>query len=127
MPAVLIGHSLGGLTAARFVQRDQPDVVALVLSGPVVGGNPQVEVLLGMDPMPEVPIDPSILSRDSAIGEAYAADELVYHGGFHRETWRRSSPVCGLSQLDRASVSCLRYGSMAKETSWHRSARRGRR
>lgn len=86
MPAVLIGHSLGGLTAARFVQRDQPDVVALVLSGPVVGGNPQVEALLGMDPMPEVPIDPSILSRDSAIGEAYAADELVYHGGFHRET-----------------------------------------
>ena len=86
MPAVIIGHSLGGLTATRFVQRDQPDLAALVLSGPVVGGNPQVEALLGMDPMPEVPIDPSILSRDSAIGEAYAADELVYHGGFHRET-----------------------------------------
>ena len=86
MPAVLIGHSLGGLTATRFVQRGQADLAALVLSGPVVGGNPQVEALLGMDPMPEVPIDPSILSRDSAIGEAYAADELVYHGGFHRET-----------------------------------------
>jgi len=86
MPAVIIGHSLGGLTATRFVQRDQPDLAALVLSGPVVGGNPQVEALLGMDPMPEVPIDPSILSRDSAIGEAYAADEFVYHGGFHRET-----------------------------------------
>ena len=36
--------------------------------------------------MPEVPIDPSILSRDKSVGEAYAADELVYHGGFHRET-----------------------------------------
>jgi pimeloyl-ACP methyl ester carboxylesterase len=46
----------------------------------------QVEALLGMDPMPEVPIDPAILSRDPAVGEAYAADELVYHGGFHRET-----------------------------------------
>ncbi len=86
MPVVLIGHSLGGLIATRFVQRDQPDLAALVLSGPVVGGNPQVEALLGMDPLPEVPIDPSILSRDPAVGEAYAADELVYHGGFHRET-----------------------------------------
>jgi alpha-beta hydrolase superfamily lysophospholipase len=86
MPVVLIGHSLGGLIATRFVQREQPDLAALVLSGPVVGGNPQVEALLGMDPMPEVPIDPSILSRDPAIGQAYAGDELVYHGGFHRET-----------------------------------------
>src|ERR1700682_4456958 len=85
-PVVLIGHSLGGLIATRFVQRNKPDLTALVLSGPVVGGNPQVEALLGMDPMPEVPIDPSILSRDPAVGEAYAADELVYHGGFHRDT-----------------------------------------
>jgi alpha-beta hydrolase superfamily lysophospholipase len=86
LPVVLIGHSLGGLTATRFVQRAKPDLAALVLSGPVVGGNPQVEALLGMDPMPEVPIDPAILSRDPAVGEAYAADELVYHGGFHRQT-----------------------------------------
>ena len=86
LPVVLIGHSLGGLTATRFVQRSHLDLKALVLSGPVVGGNPQVEALLSMDPMPEVPIDPAILSRDPAVGEAYAADELVYHGGFHRET-----------------------------------------
>jgi alpha-beta hydrolase superfamily lysophospholipase len=86
LPVVLIGHSLGGLIATRFVQRDQPDLKALVLSGPVIGGNPQIEALLAMDPLPEVPIDPSILSRDPAVGEAYASDELVYHGPFHRET-----------------------------------------
>jgi alpha-beta hydrolase superfamily lysophospholipase len=86
LPVILLGHSLGGLISTRFVQRDKPDLAALVLSGPVVGGNPQVEALLSMDPMPEVPIDPSILSRDKAVGEAYASDELVYHGGFHRET-----------------------------------------
>jgi alpha-beta hydrolase superfamily lysophospholipase len=86
LPAVLIGHSLGGLIATRFVQREHPELAALVLSGPVVGGNPQVEALLTMDPLPEVPIDPSILSRDPAVGEAYANDELVYHGPFHRET-----------------------------------------
>jgi alpha-beta hydrolase superfamily lysophospholipase len=86
LPIILLGHSLGGLIATRFVQRDKPELAALVLSGPFVGGNPQVEPLLSMDPMPEVPIDPSILSRDSSVGEAYAADELVYHGGFHRGT-----------------------------------------
>jgi alpha-beta hydrolase superfamily lysophospholipase len=83
---VLIGHSLGGLIATRFVQRDRPELAALVLSGPFVGGNPQVEALLSMDPLPDVPIDPTILSRDPAVGEAYASDELVYHGPFHRET-----------------------------------------
>jgi alpha-beta hydrolase superfamily lysophospholipase len=86
LPVILLGHSLGGLISTRFVQRDKPALAALVLSGPVVGGNPQVEAFLSMDPMPEVPIDPSILSRDKAVGEAYASDELVYHGGFHRET-----------------------------------------
>ena len=39
-----------------------------------------------MDPLPEIPIDPGILSRDPAVGEAYASDELVYHGPFHRKT-----------------------------------------
>jgi alpha-beta hydrolase superfamily lysophospholipase len=39
-----------------------------------------------MDPIPEVPIDPAALSRDPAVGEAYAADDLVYHGPFQRTT-----------------------------------------
>jgi alpha-beta hydrolase superfamily lysophospholipase len=86
VPVVLIGHSLGGLISTRLVQRDQPDLAALVLSGPFIGGNAQVEGLLSIDPLPEVPIDPSILSRDPAVGEAYAGDELVYHGPFHRVT-----------------------------------------
>lgn len=59
----------------RFTQRDQPELSALVLSGPVIGGNPQIEGMLGLNPLPEVPIDPSILSRDPAVGEAYASDE----------------------------------------------------
>jgi alpha-beta hydrolase superfamily lysophospholipase len=79
-PTVLIGHSMGGVIAARYAQVHGGELSALVLSGPPLGGNPAFEALLEMDPIPDIPIDPSILSRDPAVGEAYAADPLVYHG-----------------------------------------------
>jgi len=101
LPVVLIGHSLGGLIATRFVQRDQPELTALVLSGPFVGGNPQFEALLAMDPMPEIPIDPGVLSRDPAVGHAYASDELVYHGPVHRETLAATFAAVRKVQADR--------------------------
>jgi alpha-beta hydrolase superfamily lysophospholipase len=86
IPMALVGHSMGGLIATRFAQRYGDELAALVLSGPVIGGNPAFELLLGMDPIPEIPIDPAVLSRDPAVGAAYAADPLVYHGPFHRAT-----------------------------------------
>jgi alpha-beta hydrolase superfamily lysophospholipase len=86
LPVVLIGHSMGGLIAARYAQRFGDELAALVLSGPAVGGNPAITALAELDPIPDVPIDPAILSRDPAVGTAYAADPLVYHGPFRRET-----------------------------------------
>lgn len=86
VPVVLLGHSMGGLVAARYAQEHGEGLAGLVLSGPAVGANPDLMALVGLDPIPEVPIDPAALSRDPAVGEAYAADELVYHGGFARET-----------------------------------------
>lgn len=86
LPVFLVGHSMGGIIAVRYVQRAVGPVDALVLSGPVIGGNPAVFALLEMDPMPEVPLDPAALSRDPAVGAAYAADPLVYHGSFRRES-----------------------------------------
>jgi alpha-beta hydrolase superfamily lysophospholipase len=80
LPTVLIGHSMGGVIAARYAQLYGAELAALVLSGPPLGGNPAFEALLEMDPIPDIPIDPAILSRDPAVGEAYAADPLVYHG-----------------------------------------------
>lgn len=85
LPLVVVGHSLGGIVATRYAQRyGGPD--ALVLSGPIIGGNPGFAALLTMDPMPDVPLDPAALSRDPAVGEAYAADELIYHGPLQRES-----------------------------------------
>jgi alpha-beta hydrolase superfamily lysophospholipase len=86
LPLVVIGHSLGGIIATRFVQTQPGRAAALVLSGPVVGGNDLMLSLLDLDEIPEIPIDPAALSRDPAVGEAYAGDPLIYHGGLHRET-----------------------------------------
>ena len=86
IPLVLIGHSMGGMIAARYAQRYGGGLSALVLSGPVIGPWPLPQMLLAMDPLPEVPIDPAVLSRDPEIGKAYAADPLVWHGGLPRES-----------------------------------------
>jgi alpha-beta hydrolase superfamily lysophospholipase len=86
LPLTMVGHSMGGMIATRFAQRRGADLKALVLSGPVIGGNPDLFGLIELDPIPEVPIDPAVLSRDPEVGRAYAADELVWHGAFKRET-----------------------------------------
>jgi alpha-beta hydrolase superfamily lysophospholipase len=86
LPVVLLGHSMGGLIATRYVQRHPGAVDVLVLSGPAIGGNPALEMLLGLEEIPDIPIDPDILSRDPAVGRAYADDPLVWHGPFKRAT-----------------------------------------
>jgi alpha-beta hydrolase superfamily lysophospholipase len=95
LPVALIGHSMGGLIAARYAQRFGDELGALVLSSPVLGRNEAFEQLLAMDPIPDIPIDPAILSRDPAVGEAYAADELVYHGPFQRTTLEQMFAAVG--------------------------------
>jgi alpha-beta hydrolase superfamily lysophospholipase len=84
LPVVLVGHSMGGMIAARYAQRYGDELAGLVLSGPAVGLSP---VLAGwLEDPPSDPIDGAVLSRDPAVGEAYAADPLVYHGGWKRPT-----------------------------------------
>lgn len=86
LPVVLIGHSLGGMIATRYAQQRPGELAALVLSGPVVGGNAAILGLLDLDELPAVPIDPAVLSRDPDVGRAYAEDPLVYHGPLQRGT-----------------------------------------
>jgi acylglycerol lipase len=84
LPIVLLGHSMGGLIATRYVvdERVQPDL--LVLSGPALGAEiPRrfriAAPLLGRI-APTLVIkedgDPSLLSKDDAVGEAFYADPL---------------------------------------------------
>ncbi|GJM39480.1 MAG: putative lysophospholipase [Acidimicrobiales bacterium] len=82
IPTVLLGHSMGGLMATRYVvdQRTQPDL--LVLSGPALGAEIPTHLrvaapLIGrIMPTFEIkePGDPSLLSTDDAVGEVFYAD-----------------------------------------------------
>jgi alpha-beta hydrolase superfamily lysophospholipase len=83
---VLVGHSMGGMIATRYLQLHGDKAAGLVLSGPLIGDATVLRALLALDEIPEAPIDPAVLSRDPAVGEAYAADELVWHGPFKRVT-----------------------------------------
>ncbi|MFI9010480.1 alpha/beta fold hydrolase [Actinosynnema sp. NPDC053489] len=78
LPTVLIGHGEGGLVAARYAQLHPLD--ALVLSAPVLGA------WEGLDDDSGEPLDPALLSRDPEVGKRYAADPLVWHGPYPRET-----------------------------------------
>ncbi|MET9908965.1 lysophospholipase [Streptomyces sp. NPDC006476] len=86
LPLVMVGHSMGGLIAARYAQRYGDELAALVLSGPVIGAWELPGRLLALDEIPDTPISPAALSRDSAVGAAYAADPLVWHGPMKRPT-----------------------------------------
>lgn len=86
LPVVVVGHSMGGMIAARYAQR-YPDVpAALVLTGPVLRRWATVDALLAAPEVPDDPLDVSTLSRDPRVGEDYAADPLVWHGPFRRTT-----------------------------------------
>jgi len=83
LPTVLVGHSMGGLIATRRAQLHRP--AALVLSAPMLGTWQGLDVL-GSAEIPDTPVDPDVLSRDPEVGKRYAADPLVWHGPFRRET-----------------------------------------
>jgi alpha-beta hydrolase superfamily lysophospholipase len=86
LPLVMIGHSMGGIIAARYAQKHGHELAALVLSGPAIGGNPDLFGLLNLPEIPDVPLDPDWLSRDPEVGRRYAEDPLVYSGPFKRPT-----------------------------------------
>ncbi|MBP7913701.1 MAG: lysophospholipase [Vitreoscilla sp.] len=93
-PLVLLGHSLGGLVAARFVAEGlmpRPaawwrPVDALVLSSPALdpGMNAVQKLLLAVVPklLPHLRVgnglNPAWISRDGAVVQAYVNDPLVH-------------------------------------------------
>jgi alpha-beta hydrolase superfamily lysophospholipase len=86
LPVVLVAHSMGGMIGARYAQRHGDGLAGLVLSAPSIGVGAVLADWLAAPELPDDPIDVTVLSRDAVVGEAYAADPLVWHGGWKRPT-----------------------------------------
>jgi alpha-beta hydrolase superfamily lysophospholipase len=84
LPLVAVGHSMGGLLAARLAQRHPGLLAGVAFCGAVIGDWRWARDVLAAPELPVVEFDPTSLSRDPAVGAAYAADELVYHGQYKR-------------------------------------------
>lgn len=85
-PLILLGHSLGGLVAARFVSLALRPVQGLVLSSPALDpGLSSVQQLL-LAILPKIApnlrvgngLDPTLISHDPAVVAAYRSDKLVH-------------------------------------------------
>lgn len=87
VPLILLGHSLGGLVAARFVSLKMRSVDGLVLSSPALdaGMNALQKLLVAVLPrvLPDLRVGnrlkPTFLSHDAQVVVAYKADRLVHN------------------------------------------------
>jgi alpha-beta hydrolase superfamily lysophospholipase len=85
-PLLLLGHSMGGLVAARFVALQRRPLEGLVLSSPALdpGLNPVQKLLVAVLPalLPNLRVgnglDARLISHDPAVVSAYQRDPLVH-------------------------------------------------
>jgi len=89
LPVVLLGHSMGGLTAATFLLRNQSSFAGCILSGPAVKTELEppawqfllIRLLSAVAPrMGALQLDARGVSRDPEEVELYLNDPLVYTG-----------------------------------------------
>jgi alpha-beta hydrolase superfamily lysophospholipase len=85
-PVAMVGHSMGGGIATRYVELHPGEVAALVLSAPLIGSLQGITALLGMDVIPSDPLPVTTLSRDPEVQRRYQVDPLVWQGPFKRQT-----------------------------------------
>ena len=87
-PVVMLGHSMGAMIALQYAPAHQDRLAGLILTGALaaVEGVPAPLRLAGRllsviaPRAPLIAIDPSLVSRDPAVVDAYRADPLVHHG-----------------------------------------------
>ena len=77
VPLLLVGHSMGGLLAARFVQRWPNRAAGAAFLGAVIGDWKWARKVLSLPQLPPEDSDPMGMSRDLDVCRAYAADPLV--------------------------------------------------
>jgi alpha-beta hydrolase superfamily lysophospholipase len=111
LPLILLGHSMGGLVAARFVSLNIRPVDALVLSSPALGAKISGFQKFLLTVLPHIApnlavangLDPSKISHDAAVVKAYLADPLVHN---------KISPLLGKFIFDHGAA------TIAKAPDW---------
>jgi alpha-beta hydrolase superfamily lysophospholipase len=88
LPAILVGHSMGGLAVASFLRERQPEVAGAVTSGAALAisedlaraRRPLARALRRIAPRLALNagIDPHGLSRDPEVVRAYLEDPLIF-------------------------------------------------
>ncbi len=89
LPVFLLGHSLGGLISARYVQDHQASFAGCILSGPAIKVSEEPSPMLRrlsrflsrfLPKLGVLALDAQQVSRDPKIVADYLADPLVYKG-----------------------------------------------
>jgi alpha-beta hydrolase superfamily lysophospholipase len=109
-PLIVLGHSNGGLTAIRAVERKRVDPAGLVVTNPLIALRrrrrpvPDAVASLLSKILPRLPLPsgvrPGDLTHDEALLEALAQDRLVHRVGTPRWYW--SATLAGREALARA-------------------------
>jgi alpha-beta hydrolase superfamily lysophospholipase len=85
LPHVLVGHSMGGLLSGLLAERMPERFAGVAYCGAVIGDWDWAREVLQQPELPYTPFDPLAISRDPAVGAAYASDPLVYLGQYKRK------------------------------------------
>lgn len=89
IPKILVGHSMGGLIAAKLLLTEQQHFTGCVLSGPALMAvqtpSPAMQAISRLlsflvPKLGVLALDAAGVSRDPAVVQAYIADPLVYKG-----------------------------------------------
>ncbi len=89
IPVILVGHSMGGLIATRFLVEHQADFAGCVLSGAAVKSAVELSPIQRfmmrffsrvLPKLRVLQLDASEVSRDPAVVESYRRDPLVFTG-----------------------------------------------
>ena len=88
IPLLVAAHSMGGLLAARFVQRWPERAIGAAFFGAVIGDWKWAREVLASPESANhelASMDPNGMSRDPEVVSSYAKDPLIYRGSNKRE------------------------------------------
>jgi len=118
LPFFMMGHSMGGMVLAAYMQTRQAPVRGLIFSSPFLALNDDVpkillalaNVLGAITPwLPVARVDNSGLSRDPKVVEAADNDPLSYHGMVKARTGAQFNAVLGRIQPNFEAISAPIY------------------